>query len=128
MAIPITALLTGVFAIMMVALALLVSLRRRQQKISLGDGDDDILRRRIRAHANFAEFVPFALIALGLVELTGASLALVSSMATSLLVSRVIHAYGILYCRTATLRALAMVIQHTCFLIMGVWLIVNITV
>lgn len=123
MPLPYTSLLTGVFVIMMVVLALQVSIRRRQLRISLGDGDDDTLRRRIRAHGNFAEYVPLALIALGLVEASAALETLVSGLAIALLLSRIIHAIGIVYARVAAPRVIAMVIQNTAFIIAAYWLI-----
>ena len=120
---PYTSLLTGVFAIMVVVLALQVSIRRRQLRISLGDGNDDTLRRRIRAHGNFIEYVPLALIALGLVEASGAPASLVSGIAIAMLLARIIHAIGIVYSRRALPRVIAMVIQNTAFIVAAYWLV-----
>jgi uncharacterized membrane protein YecN with MAPEG domain len=41
---------------------------RRKAKVSVGDGGDDGLLRAIRVHANFAEYVPIALILIALIE------------------------------------------------------------
>ena len=63
MPLPITALPAGVFALLMVPLSLQVSMRRAQLGgMAFGDGGDDVLRRRIRAHGNFIEYVPTAVI------------------------------------------------------------------
>ncbi len=123
MSLPFTSMLTGVFVIMLVVLALQVSIRRRQLRISLGDGNDEILRRRIRAHGNFIEYVPLALIALGLIEASGAPVTLVSGLAIAMLLARVIHAIGIVYFRSATPRVVAMVIQNTAFIVAAYWLL-----
>ena len=34
---------------------------RQSTKVSIGHGDGDLLLQRIRAHANFAEYVPISL-------------------------------------------------------------------
>ncbi|MFZ4687805.1 MAG: MAPEG family protein [Polymorphobacter sp.] len=43
---------------------------RQSAKVSLGDGGDMLLLQRIRAHANFAEYVPFCLILIAAIELS----------------------------------------------------------
>lgn len=123
MLLPFTSLLTGVFAIMMVVLAVQVSIRRRQLRISLGDGNDETLRRRIRAHGNFIEYVPLALIALGLVEVSGAPTSVVSGLAIAMLLARIIHAIGIVYISSAAPRVIAIIIQHTALIVAAYWLV-----
>ena len=59
---PITALFAGILAPLYILLALRVSAARRSGKVALGDGGDKNLSRRIRVHANFAEYAPFALV------------------------------------------------------------------
>ncbi len=125
MSLPITSLLTGVFVIMMVILALQVSLCRQKLRVSLGDGNDEALRRKIRAHGNFAEYVPLALIGLALIESAGGSVQFVSKLAVALLTSRIIHAIGIVHFKAATPRVIAMVMQNTVFISMGIWLLAS---
>ncbi len=120
---PYTSLLTGLFAILMVVLALLVSFRRRATRISLGDGNDDILRRRIRAHGNFIEFAPFGLILLGMIEFNAAPAILVAGLAMALLFSRVLHAIGMISMTSVAPRFISSVVQHTAFIVAGIWLI-----
>ena len=71
--IPITSLVAGVMALLLVPLSVQVSLRRAKMKTVFGDAGDETLRRRIRAHGNFIEYAPLALIALGLMAYGGAA-------------------------------------------------------
>jgi uncharacterized membrane protein YecN with MAPEG domain len=67
--------ITGLYAASLTALYLLLSVRviivRRTQRINLGDGGDPDMQRRVRAHGNFAEYVPLGLILLGIAEMQG---------------------------------------------------------
>lgn len=125
MSLPITSLLAGLFALMMVPLSLQVSLRRVRLGAGPGAEGDDTLRRRVRAHGNFIEYIPTALVAVGLMELGGAARPLVLGLAAAFLSSRLVHALGMLYTATPTLRGLAMLVQHAAFLVAGVWLVMH---
>ncbi|MEO8651527.1 MAG: MAPEG family protein [Hyphomicrobiaceae bacterium] len=92
------ALYVGLFGILLIILSLRVSLIRRDARVALGDGDNEILRRRIRAHGNFVEFVPIALLLLALAEHTGMGSLFIHLFGIVLLAARISHAYGI--CQT----------------------------
>jgi uncharacterized membrane protein YecN with MAPEG domain len=68
---------------------------RRKAKVSVGDGGDDGLLRAIRVHANFAEYVPIALILIALIEAQDGPASLVHGLGTLLIAARVAHAYGL---------------------------------
>ena len=51
--------------------------------------------RVIRGHANFAEYVPLALIMLGVLELSGASPYLLHGLGVALLAGRLLHGYAL---------------------------------
>lgn len=124
MTLPITSLLAGLFALLMVPLSLQVSLRRvKLGGVLAGDANDETLRRRIRAHGNFIEYAPTALVVVGLIEFGGGAMLLVAGLALAFFVSRALHAIGMLYASTPTLRASGMLIQHLAFLTAGVWLV-----
>ena len=61
------------YAAFLAALYIFLSARvirvRQQEGIAIGDGNNLRLRRAIRVHANFAEYVPLALILAAFVEL-----------------------------------------------------------
>ena len=81
----------SLFGILHVIFTLRVGAYRLKNKINLGDGDDKELRNRIRAHGNFIENVPIALLLLLLNDLHGTSTAVLISVGTILLISRVTH-------------------------------------
>lgn len=89
------ALYVGLFGILLIVLSLRVSFVRRDARVALGDGDNELLRRRIRAHSNFVEFVPIALLLLMLAEHTGLGSLLIHLFGIVLLAGRISHAYGI---------------------------------
>lgn len=89
------ALYVGLFGLLLIVLSLRVSLVRRDARIALGDGENEMLRRRIRAQGNFVEFVPIALLLLALAEHTGMGSLFIHIFGIILLASRIAHAYGI---------------------------------
>ena len=121
-----TTLLAGIFALMMVPLSLQVSLQRvKLDRNSIESSGDETLRRRIRAHGNFIEYAPTAMIAVGLVEFASGTNILTIGLALAFGLSRLLHAIGMLYTSTPTLRAAAMLIQHAAFLVSGFELVIR---
>lgn len=118
---PITSFYAAVLAIMMVVLSVNVSLRRRA--LGFGDGGDNTLKRRIRAHGNFIEYAPFGLVLVLVVELAGPAHVWTWTLGGLLVASRLAHAAGLLYTSTPVLRAPAMVVQHLSFLAAAAWLL-----
>ena len=68
---------------------------RMTKRLSLGDGGDAAFNRKIRAHGNFAEYVPLILIAMGAAELIGAPFALLHASGIALTVGRSLHGYSL---------------------------------
>jgi uncharacterized membrane protein YecN with MAPEG domain len=95
MILPITSVFAILCAIMLAALTFPVVFQRKRAKISLGFHGDAVLERRVRAHANFCEYAPFALILIGLIEANGAPFWLVAVCAILFLIGRILHAAGI---------------------------------
>jgi uncharacterized membrane protein YecN with MAPEG domain len=89
------ALYVGLFGLLLIVLSLRVSFVRRDARIALGDGSNETLQRRIRAHGNF---VPIALLLLALAEHTGMGTLFIHLFGLILLAGRISHAYGI--CQT----------------------------
>lgn len=91
---PITLTIAGAAALLHVWLSLRVSRLRRPLKIGVGDGGNEVLLRRMRAHGNFAENMPLFLVLLGVVEMAvGKSLWLWAAGIVFVL-ARISHAFG----------------------------------
>lgn len=91
---PYTAFYGGLLALLFIVLSFRCVLLRRSQKIALGDGDNKLLRRRMRVQANFAEYVPIALILIALLESVGTVEFILHALGGSLLFARILHAVG----------------------------------
>ncbi|MDT0575929.1 MAPEG family protein [Croceicoccus sp. F390] len=74
--------------------ALRVTRIRIKDKVLLGDGGQDLLTGRMRAHANLVEYAPFVLILMGLLELSGGSSVALAVAGALFVVSRIAHAVG----------------------------------
>ena len=91
---PITLTIAGAAALLHVWLSLRVSRLRRPLKIGVGDGGNEVLARRMRAHGNYAENMPIFLLLLGFLELaTGGNLWLWGA-AILFILARIAHAFG----------------------------------
>jgi uncharacterized membrane protein YecN with MAPEG domain len=67
---------------------------RQVAKVSVGDGDNPLLKARMRAHANFIEYVPMALILMALIETFGGKGQLLWLFGIALVIGRLLHPFG----------------------------------
>lgn len=65
----VTALYTGLCAILIIYLAVRVAQFRRTKKVGMGTGNDLFNEIRVRVHANAIEYIPIALLLLLVAEL-----------------------------------------------------------
>lgn len=97
MLLTITPLYAGALAILYLALSYRV-VQQRGHGVSLGDGGDQELLRRIRGHGNFAEYVPFILLMLAMLEFGGVTPSwLLHLLGATLLVARLLHGIALSY-------------------------------
>lgn len=86
----------SLLALLLVALSYNVVRLRQQHQIGIGSGSVQSLERAIRAHANFCEYVPMALVLLVLIEIGGNVPAwALHVLGLLLLVGRIAHAIGL---------------------------------
>ena len=86
---------TSLFILFYVYLSMRTIRARRSAKVALGHNDNPELLKAMRAHSNFSEYVPLSLFAIYLIERDGANPYFIHLLALSLLIGRIIHAYGI---------------------------------
>ncbi len=90
----ITPIYAALIAFLYVALSVNVIKVRRNGRISVGDAGDKAMIKAMRTHSNCAEYAPFGLLLIAMVELQGASGIVVNLLGLSLLAGRLLHAYG----------------------------------
>jgi uncharacterized protein len=85
----------ALFALLYVGLSVRTLRLRRTLRIAIGDSGNEMMLRAMRVHSNFAEYVPFSLLLILLVEMQAASPVLVHALCLCLLVGRLSHAFGV---------------------------------
>ncbi|HUS52605.1 MAG TPA: MAPEG family protein [Thermohalobaculum sp.] len=111
MSLPITALYAGLKGLWLVGLGFVVIRQRRRHDVSIGDGGVDALAQAVRAHGNACEYVPIALILLGLAEGMGASGGVLHGFGSLLVAGRLLHGgYFLTGARVMKARVLGMVL------------------
>ena len=101
MALPITTLTACILSALFVLLSVRVIQMRGKSKVSLGDGGDEILVRRIRGQGNLAEYAPFGILLILLAELQVAPAFLTGVCAAILVMGRLCHAYALSFSKSS---------------------------
>ena len=89
-----TAIFAALLAIEFILLSGWVVMGRVNKDALFGDANDGTFAKRIRTQANFAEYVPFAVLLIALLEARGGSHGLVITLLVILLIARLIHPIG----------------------------------
>jgi uncharacterized membrane protein YecN with MAPEG domain len=92
---PVFFVCAGLLGLLAVTLTVSVGRLRMQKKIYLGDGGDPEMLAAIRAHGNFMEYVPLCLLLIYVVS-DFYAFWYVAALSLVLLLSRVLHAGGLL--------------------------------
>ncbi|MBP0464030.1 MAPEG family protein [Roseomonas sp. PWR1] len=91
---------TALWAALLAPVCLWLSARvigqRRRAQVPIGTGGDAALERAVRAQANFAEYVPFALLLMALAEAAGAPGWALHPPGALLLAGRIAHGSGLM--------------------------------
>lgn len=95
MSLVITSFYAAILALFYVVLAALVIRQRFKHRVGLGTGKEPQLLQTVRMHGNFAEYVPFLLILVALLELQQSPVWQLHLVAGLTLAGRVLHAFGL---------------------------------
>jgi uncharacterized protein len=121
----ITALYAGLLGLVAFGVAFPAGRLRGRLGISVGDGGNNDLLCAMRRHANFAEWVPLALLLIALLELNGAPAAAIHALGAVLVLSRIAHAVGL---RPDSIKSLARLLGAAgtvlVMTVASIWLIV----
>ena len=91
----------AVLALVYFALTINVVRMRRQNRAAFGDAGNPALRSAIRAHAHFAEYVPIIALMVAMLEMSGMPGWRVHLLMGALLISRLLHPFG-MYAKPGT--------------------------
>lgn len=92
---PVTAFYASLLAFLFMLLSVRVMTQRREAGVEIGVGESRELLRRARVHANFAEYVPMALLLLAFAESLKVPSVVLHALGVTLLAGRILHAYGL---------------------------------
>ena len=97
MSLPITALYAGIMMIFALVLSFYGGSFRGKSGISVlfGEPANMELAERIRIHQNFLEYVPMAIILMGVIEINGGNTTFLHVFGVVLIIARIAHAIGL---------------------------------
>ena len=95
MPVAVTALYAAILGLVLIGLSARCARLRGKTHIGIGYEGSDELSRAVRAHGNFTEYVPLALILMALIELNGGPAPLLHGLGLALVIGRLLHAWGL---------------------------------
>jgi uncharacterized membrane protein YecN with MAPEG domain len=94
MILPVTLTTVAAAALINIWLTIRIGALRRAYGISVGDGGNEALQRRMRAQLNFAENAPIVLLLIAAIEIAGAGASWLAYVAGAFILARVAHGFG----------------------------------
>ena len=122
----ITPFYTGFLSLIYTGLAFWVIYYRRKFAQGIGDGGHKELKRIIRVHGNFIEYVPLSLILILFAELSGMKSLHLHIAGTCLVLGRLLHAFGLSKSvGTSPGRFIGMCLNFSLIIYLGIYLMVK---
>ncbi|MEI6418248.1 MAG: MAPEG family protein [Sphingomonadales bacterium] len=122
MLLPVTLSTAGTLGLLFFILSLRVVQRRLAGMVAFGDGGDQALLERIRAHGNFAEHVPLLLLLMAGIELGGgAHVQWLWGMGGTIVLARIAHAIGMSRPSPNAFRSAGVVLTWLALLGLSCW-------
>jgi uncharacterized membrane protein YecN with MAPEG domain len=91
----ITGLYAALLGLLLLALSAQVVRLRMRYRVALGTGQHRLVERAVRAHGNFTEYAPLALLLLALLEMNLLPGWALHALGVALLAARALHAWGL---------------------------------
>lgn len=128
MLLPVTGVFAAVLGILMLVLSAYVVKFRMKYKKVMGVTDNPDFQAAVRAHGNLVEYAPIGLIMLGIAEMNGVASGLIYWTGMSLVVGRLLHAWGMIngHGEEHKARALGMVLTWVAMLAAAFLLLWNV--
>lgn len=115
--------ITGLYGSLLVLFYIKLSFEiitvRKREKIGLGDGGNSQLTKAIRAHANFIEYTPFAVLLLFILEMQNFNGIAIHIAGVSFFLARVVH-WQALKRENLRLRVIGMALTFLVLLALGI--------
>lgn len=121
MYLPISLAAAAAAAFLNLWLSIRVGMVRQAKKISIGDGGDEELIRRMRAQANFIENTPIVLILVAVIEASRPANPWLAASATVYILARIAHGIGMDGGPFRTSRMVGTMLTMLTLLVLGVW-------
>jgi uncharacterized membrane protein YecN with MAPEG domain len=126
MPLTITLIVTVALAVVNLWLSIRTGQARQAAKVSIGDGGNPLLIARMRAHANFTEYVPIALILMALLESGGADSRILWLLGIALVIGRLLHPFGMERPSPNPFRITGILLTYLVTIALIVWAIIKI--
>jgi uncharacterized membrane protein YecN with MAPEG domain len=94
MNLPLTLTMAAAAGLINLWLAIRIGQVRTSQKVSVGDGGNEFVIRRMRAQANFVEYTPFVLVLIGALECSGYAATWLWVVGIVYMIGRLAHGLG----------------------------------
>ena len=120
----ITPIYIAILGLFFIIFTLRVGLYRQKTKVSIGEGSDPELLRRIRGQGNFVETVPMALFLIVAMELMGASNIWLHALGIALVVGRTLHYLALTKIGPFVCRPIGMLATIGTILVSSIWILV----
>lgn len=124
MILPITLVMAAAAGLINIWLAVRVTQVRSKANVWLGDGGNDAVLARTRAHTNFVEYAPFVLILIAVIELSHASTLWLWVIGIAFTLARLCHALGMDPGAPSILRRIGAMTTLAVLLALSVWALV----
>ncbi len=124
----VTPIYIAILGLLFLPFTMRVALYRIKSNISIGDGDDPEMVRRMRGQANFIETVPMALFLLIVMEILSASDIWLHALGLSLVLGRTVHYLGVTEIAPIPipLRFVGILTTLLTILISSFWILLNV--